>query len=266
MKVSKDTVRNKLIFLGTAGARYVSFGFLRQAGGVWLNLSGVNVHVDPGPGAFVYLNKKGLSPDWLDAILITHRHLDHCADANHLIEAMTLGGKRKRGQLFCPSDALLKDPVILEFTRRNLSSVKLLSENFEAEIPPLKIGTLVKNIHGVETYSVFFENNLRVCFTSDTAYFDELSSACKGCDVLVVNLTLYRKVGNIPHLNVDDVIRLLKFSRPKIAILTHFGRTVLAKKPWEVASYIQKASSVRTLAAWDNMIFDLESLDVLKQR
>ena len=36
-------------------------------------------------------------PGVLDAIVLTHKHLDHSGDVNAMIEAMTQGGTKKRG-------------------------------------------------------------------------------------------------------------------------------------------------------------------------
>jgi hypothetical protein len=41
---------------------------------------------------------------------------------------------------------------------------------------------------------------------------------------------------------------------------------MLKAKPWEVAFEISKKTGVNVIAAYDNMIFDLETLTVVKQR
>ena len=163
MKLTKETVLNKLVFLGTAGARYVAFGFQRQAGGLWFNFEGINVHVDPGPGAFIHSHRKGLEPNWVDVVILSHRHLDHCADVNHILEAMTLGGKKKRGILFCPEDAIEIDPVVLQFTRGNIEKTVIIREGMEFLISDnLKVVFPVRNAHGVETMEWFFTGRRRL--------------------------------------------------------------------------------------------------------
>src|SRR5512136_2058093 len=104
---------NYIKFLGTAGARFVMIRQLRSSGGLWINCEGTNVLIDPGPGSLVRCaqSRPKFDPARLDAIILTHRHLDHSGDINVMIEAMTEGGFKKKGFVFCPADALEGDPV-----------------------------------------------------------------------------------------------------------------------------------------------------------
>ena len=86
------TMADTITFLGTAGARFVVISQLLASGGMWLNLGGTEILVDPGPGCIVQSTKRKLKADKLSAIILSHRHLDHAADANIMIEAMTRGG------------------------------------------------------------------------------------------------------------------------------------------------------------------------------
>ena len=108
----KQKVENENIlrFLGTAGARFVMIKQLRSSGGMWLELGGSRILVDPGPGSLVRATsgRPKLDPTKLDAIIITHKHLDHTGDLNVMIEAMTEGGFRKRGLVFVPADRVGK--------------------------------------------------------------------------------------------------------------------------------------------------------------
>jgi hypothetical protein len=44
-----------------------------------------------------------------------------------------------------------------------------------------------------------------------------------------------------------------------LAILTHFGMTMLRAKPWELAASIEQELGTRVLAAYDHMRLDLDS-------
>lgn len=268
LKLNRETLKGKLVFLGTAGARYVAFGFERQAGGLYFGFPEVNVHVDPGPGAFVYSHRKGIEPFWTDVVILSHRHLDHCADVNHILESMTLGGKSKKGLLLCPSDCLYEDPVVLEYTRKNLESVEVVEEGKELELSSnLTVSFPVKHVHGVETYGVVFNwNGTTYSYVSDTKFFDGLISAYRGSDLLILNTTLLKPNPRIDHLSVEDAKVIIGEIKPELAVLTHFGRTMLKAKPWEVALSLSRETGVKVVAAYDNMILDLKNLSVVRQR
>ena len=110
---SGDTIT----FLGTAGARFMVTRQLTASGGIWLSLGGTEILVDPGPGSIVQSTKRKFGADKLSAIILSHRHLDHSADVNIMIEAMTQGGFKQHGWLFAPADALGTEPVIYSYLR-----------------------------------------------------------------------------------------------------------------------------------------------------
>jgi phosphoribosyl 1,2-cyclic phosphodiesterase len=175
LKLTKETLRGKLVFLGTAGARFVAFGFEKQAGGLYFGFSDFNLHVDPGPGAFVHCHRKGIEPFWTDAVFLSHRHLDHCADVNSILEAMTLGGKKKKGILMCPSDCIDDDPVVLKYTRQNIEETVILKEGFERKFSRVRLKSPLKHVHGVETYGLIAEwNGKKFGYISDTKFFEKL--------------------------------------------------------------------------------------------
>src|SRR5712691_12662946 len=108
----------KVTFMGTAGARFMVAKQLAASGGLYIEDGDARVSLDPGPGAIVQYAKRKVDLTKLDAIVVSHRHLDHAGDVNVMVEAMTEGGFQHRGRLFCPSDALDDDPVVLNYLRR----------------------------------------------------------------------------------------------------------------------------------------------------
>ena len=146
-------------FLGTAGARFVMIRQLRSSGGIWLNWKSTNILIDPGPGAIVRVNssRPKLDPSKLDAIILTHKHLDHSGDINVMIEAMTEGGFKKRGTLFVPSDAFGENNVVFKYAGNFPEKITLLSPG-QFSIGDINFTVPVKNIHTqVETYGLRFD-------------------------------------------------------------------------------------------------------------
>ncbi|MDP2934653.1 MAG: MBL fold metallo-hydrolase, partial [bacterium] len=56
------------------------------------------------------------------------------------------------------------------------------------------------------------------------------------------------------HMNSDDVVELLKGVKPKMAILQHFGRSMIEAGPAAEAVEIQTKSGVKTVAAQDGLV------------
>src|SRR4030043_496857 len=109
----KSSTEDIITFLGTGGARFMIISQLLASGGLWLSLNGTEILLDPGPGCIVQSTKRKLRADKLSAIILSHRHLDHSADVNIMVEAMTNGGFRQHGWLFAPADALKDRPITL---------------------------------------------------------------------------------------------------------------------------------------------------------
>src|SRR3989338_3519977 len=111
--------KNFIKFVGPAGALFFTISQTRSSGGVWISFEGTSILIDPGPGSLVRClqSTPKLDPSLLDAIILTHRHIDHCNDINIMIEAMTQGGAKKRGIVFLPADMLNGNSILLEYFR-----------------------------------------------------------------------------------------------------------------------------------------------------
>jgi len=256
--IKKDTTRDFIKFLGTAGARFVMIKQLRASGGIWISYKGINVLVDPGPGSIVRCasSKPKLDPTKLDALILTHRHLDHSADINVMIEAMTEGGFKKRGVVFCPADAMEEDPVILRHTQAFPQKIEILEGNKIYTVGDFEFHTSMRHIHPVETYGLKFKiKNTSISLLTDTKYFKELLDFYK-TDVLIIAVVFFQPHPGIDHLNLYDAESLIKDIKPKKAILTHFGMTMLKAKPHIQAEALSKKLGIEVQAAYDGMTLD----------
>jgi len=257
------TEPNFIKILGTAGARHVVARQLRSSAGTFLYLQGMRIILDPGPGTLVRLAKSRPAIDVaaLDAIILSHRHIDHTSDVNILIDAMTAGGLKRKGSLFAPAEALGPgDPVVLHYLRGFLEEIVILKEEREYHVGPVRFSTSVRHRHPVETYGLKFDVEGRtISFLVDTAYFPELAESYRGTDVLVVNLVRRepREIGLIQHICLDEVRTLLTEIRPGRTILTHFGMTMHQAKPWELAASLARELDLDVAAASDGMTIEL---------
>ena len=252
---------DRLTFLGTAGARVMVATQILASGGLWLELGGRQILLDPGPGTLVQAARRKLKATKLDAIILSHRHLDHAADVNIMIEAMTEGGLRPRGKLFAPGDALDDDPVVLHYLRPYLEGIDVLEEGKSYRISDVSFTTPLRHRHPVETYGVMFETPIHtISCIVDTRFFPELGLHYRA-DLLILNVVRLESGGPFDHLSAADAGRLVREIKPKVAILTHFGMTMWRAKPWEVAERLSDDSGVRVIAARDGMRFNLAELD-----
>lgn len=249
---------NQIIFLGTGGARVLVFKQLLASGGLWIEMEGTRIHLDPGPGALVQATKRKLDPTKLDAIVLSHRHLDHSADVNVMIEAMTTGGFNKRGLVFAPRDAYDEDPVILQYVRSYAKATYVIEEGGEYEVGSVRFRAPVRHDHPSDVYGLVFESpGCRWSYIVDTRYFPALAEHYRA-EVVIMH-TVRLEESEIYHLSIPDAKRIIQAMepKPKTAIITHFGMTVWRAKPWEVAARLSEETGVEVIAARDGMTFEL---------
>ena len=100
---------------------------------------------------------------------------------------------------------------------------------------------------------------MRTCrFVACTGYLPEIETALRA-DVLILNV-VYREPRDEIHLALPDAHRLISAMRPRLAVITHFGLTMLRARPWELAETLSEATGVRVLAARDRWRLDLDSV------
>ncbi len=246
-----------LKFLGTAGSRFVVATQLRASGGLWLNLADRSVLIDPGPGSLVkaLASRPKLDPRKLDAVVVTHRHLDHTNDVNCIIEAMTVGGHEPRGLLLGPPDLFAPNSVLAPYILEYIGETQQTAEGSAFRLGEVEIVTPVRHDHPGDTFGLVVSGEARrLGLVTDTRYFDDLPAHYADCDLLVVNCVLRENPERrIYHLCLEDAAELIAAAGPKQAILTHFGMNMLRAKPWELADELSSRLSLPVSAARDGM-------------
>ncbi|MEO0091095.1 MAG: MBL fold metallo-hydrolase [candidate division WOR-3 bacterium] len=267
MKTAKSETpeTNFIVFLGTGGARIVVAKQLRATGGMWFSLNHTNFIVDPGPGSLVKVtsSKHHLDPTKLDAIILSHKHIDHSNDVNIMIEAMTTGGTVKRGKLFCPKDALEgDDKIILNYLRDFLDEITILREHGKYKINGINFTTPKQQHHPGDVYGLIFDTGkIKISYVVDTKYFPELADIYRA-EIMIFNV-IRLQPSEIEHLSLDDVKTIIQKAKPKTAILTHFGMTMLKAKPWKLADELTQQTGIKVIAANDGMKYELSEVSVL---
>jgi len=240
--------------LGTAGARYVVAKQLRASAGTVLEEDGEFLLLDPGPGTIVHLAKHKIPVEKIRNILISHKHLDHSADLNVVVDAITEGTFKKRGRLFIPKEAW-DEGILLSYLREALAETIFLAEKEAYQTTKFSFKTTKKLLHSAETYGFIFnlKDGKSLGFIVDTAFFEELISEFQGVNYLIVNVVRYEPKEGVLHLSVQDVRRLLASLRPELTVITHFGMTMLRANPFKVAKDLSSELNLKVVAAYDGL-------------
>jgi phosphoribosyl 1,2-cyclic phosphodiesterase len=259
-------------FLGTGGARFVVAKQIRASGGMWYRFAPdpgdapgpvTQLHVDPGPGALVRATScvPPCDPAELDALLLSHKHLDHAGDINVMIEAMTSGGFRRRGMVLAPRDAFEGEHVIFPYAVKFVASTRMLEEQSGPyHINDVEMRTSIKHIHGVETYGMHFTyRGTTVSYLPCGRFFEGLAEdyAAHHPDVLILNVLRYRDSLKVDHMNLEEARSVFATVRPKVGVMTHFSTKMLEQRPERLAQDIEDDLGIRMFAAYDGWTLDV---------
>lgn len=252
---------SSLTFLGTGGGRFATIYQVRGTGGIYLR-DGLNIHLDPGPGALVNMARLKMDPAKTEAVLISHCHPDHYTDAEVLVEGMTRGGLKKRGWVVGSKSVIDggdgHGPALSGY---HLS----LPEKKSMVVPgdQLRIGTM--NIDVVPTKHsdptgvgfIFHTSDGKIGYMSDTELDDDVVKHHEGCRILILALTRPLKARVPNHICTEDAAEIVKRIRPEMALLTHFGAKLIFEGTDKQAKYIEEYSGIRTVAAEDLMTVNI---------
>jgi len=252
---------DEIVFLGTGGARYVIAKQLRATGGILFRLSEKNILVDPGPESLCRLLEyvPKFNPEKIDALVLSHKHIDHSADVNVYLDILTKGGFQKSGLLVAPQDAFGEDGVIYRYLLQFLKERVIIKPKLEFRLGDTILKFPVKHKHLVETYGLkLIHQDYSISYISDTKFFPALTTAYQA-DIIIMNL-LRLEPSEINHLSVPDCERIILEINPKVAIITHFGMTMLRKGPWNIARQLKEKTGVTVLAAEDGKHYEIKKL------
>ena len=252
----------EIVFIGTGGGRINLIRQIRATGGFRVNSRSANIHVDPGPGALVHSVELRQSPLLLDAIIISHAHIDHFSDAMVMMEGMSEYGLKNHGILIGSRHVIEGDSkgdrgvhvyhqskakVVYSAVPGERKKFDTDKGSFELEIVPVK--------HEEPTafgFKLHLDGGV-LGYITDTEYTESLGKDFAGCDCLIVNCMKPAEDKYGGHLKTDDVIRVLAEAKPKSCIITHFGLKMLKAGPTREAEKIEKETGIKTIPAKDGM-------------
>jgi ribonuclease BN (tRNA processing enzyme) len=203
---------------------------------------GFNLLLDAGSRAVTELEHE-LSPNDLDAIILSHYHEDHIAD---------LGALRQYRQLQTVKPEIL--PIYghqeneYEFSKLSLGNV---SEGIAYDVEngtsvgPFDIQFL-KTVHPVICYAMRIVERATgqvLVYTGDTGYFAGLVDFSKDADILLADVYFFKDKAKMPnHLSSVEAGEIAAQANVKKLILTHLPQVgdlqVLREEAQEVAGNI----------------------------
>ena len=250
-----------LTFLGTGGGRFATIYQVRGTGGIYLR-DGLNIHLDPGPGALVNMARLKMDPAKTDAVLISHCHPDHYSDAEVLVEGMTRGGLKRRGWVVGSRSVIDggdgHGPALSGYHLSLPEKKVMVIPGDELHIGPMKIEVVTtKHSDPTGVGFIFHTSDGKVGYMSDTELDETVVKKHEGCRILILALTRPMKARVPNHICTEDAAEIVKRIRPEMALLTHFGAKLIFDGTDKQAKYIEEFSGIKTVAAEDLMTVNI---------
>ena len=204
----------------------------RASSGYWLQAEGESVLLDCSAAVVHRMAQEGC--DWvnLDAVWISHFHLDHCGGLPAFLfgtrHAPETQGRTKPMRIFGPA-GLRK--LIEAFDSAN--NYRLFEQPFPLEIVEVAAGQMLtiagleasffSTPHTDESHAVRFEapSGRSLVYTADTSYSTNLAVFARDADLLLIECSFVKETPVKIHLDATHIVQMAKFANAKRIVLTH---------------------------------------------
>ena len=206
----------------------------RSSSGYWIETAGGTLLLDCSAAVPLRMAQEGL--DWpnLDAIWISHFHLDHCGGLAPFLagskHAAAMKDRAKPLRIFGPVGIRR---LIEGFDAAN--NYRLLEQPFPVEI--LEIEELEKfevlpgleavamsTPHTDESQAIHLSDadGKTLVYSADTGFSEAVGAFANQVDLFILECTFIRDKPIEKHLEIAEAIFLIRKAHPKRAMLTHF--------------------------------------------
>jgi ribonuclease BN (tRNA processing enzyme) len=237
----------------------------RAAAGFWLETENGSILLDCSGDAPHRMAQENL--DWinLDAVWISHLHLDHCAGLAPFLfglrSATRIDRRAKPLRIFsCEGIKKLLEAI------DESHNYKLFQQGFAIEIQEIAPSDtansfeIVKGVkaetfptpHRRESLAIRLTDTrgATVVYSSDTGYSENLAQFAGGVDLLILECSFYRNKPVSTHLELAEAMRLAELAEPRQLLLTHLY------PEWDAVDLEGEAKKLwrgRTIAAHDGL-------------
>ena len=205
----------------------------RSSSGYWLETASGSILLDCSASAVHRMAQENL--DWanLDAVWISHFHLDHigglapflfgtkyAAEMSERTKPLKIFGARGLRKLLEAFDAA--------------NNYKLFEQPFPLEIeevePLEKFGILpkieavaIETPHTDESLAIHIRNETgeTLVYTADTGFTKTIGPLARGVNLLVMECSFFKDKKTEIHLELAEAMHLIRSANPKLAVLTH---------------------------------------------
>ncbi|MGD9631146.1 MAG: MBL fold metallo-hydrolase [Pyrinomonadaceae bacterium] len=234
----------------------------RSSSAYWLETSGGSMLLDCSASAIHRMAQERC--DWadLDAIWISHFHLDHCGGLPPFLfgtkYAPTTQTRTKKMRIFGPRG--LRN---LLDTFDSAYDYGLLEQPFPTEVIEIEPGKQFELFQGVtaKTFSTphtdescairITDTSGSMVFSADTGYSTNLGVFARDVDVLLIECSFIADKPVKTHLNLADIEQMARFAKPKKIVLTHLY------PEWDGRSAPEEIGGIKTCLASDGLRFDV---------
>lgn len=212
----------ELVVLGVSGSYPSARG---ACSGYLVRTAEANLWLDCGNGTLATLHEY-CDPGDIDAVVITHEHLDHCADIYGMHVLWRYGLERSGLPVFAPSGAEQRLGALVS-DWGGVFAWRAIEDSSPVEVKDARLD-FRRTDHPIPTYAVeVSSDSARLIYTADTGPGWSVEAFAPGADLVLAEASyLHADRRTNMHLSAREAGEMAKKSSAGALLLTHLWPTV----------------------------------------